>query len=163
LAQPEKSMYAKPAPAVATVLIVGVIVAATGAFALTIASNLLVADIRVYNQGCGDLPLAAALGPNGSALVGTPLPGSLGITLPEEIGAGDSAMLSLPPLRVKVDNATEPAEFRIRILGVERTLTAGKVTGVVFDGVSLLKRQTVINLDPNGQHDLTIICTDYDD
>jgi hypothetical protein len=151
--------YLKPAPAVATILTAGVIVIAAGVFVLTVVSNALAVDILVQNQGCGDLPVAAVVRTYAGALLDTPLPDSLGISMPEEIQDGGSEVVSLPPVGVRVDNMTERSEVRIKFLWVELPLHLGEATDdVVFDGESLLGRQTALDLGPNDEHELTIRC-----
>jgi hypothetical protein len=144
---------------VMNILATGLIVVAAIVFALTLASNLVSADIRVDNVGCGDLNVKEAL----RASVGAPLNKSpvlriLGITLPAVVVEGERAVISVPPIGFDLDNQTEPNELRIRASGLEIPLPIGTPSAIEFDGESLLGRQTNIRLRARGEHTLIIRC-----
>ena len=158
----ESEALAKPAtpasPALSAVA-TGLIVVAAAVFVLTLTSNLVAVDIRIDNVGCGDLNVEETL----RASVGVPLNENpvlhiLGITLPGVIVEGESAVISVPPIRFDLDNQTDPNKIWIRASGLELPLPIGTPTAIHFDGESLLGRQASIKLRARGDHHLVIRC-----
>jgi hypothetical protein len=150
--------YLKPAPAIATVLTAGLIAVAAGVLVVAVLGNMLAVDMTIHNEGCGDIPVRAALEGGASALAGSPLPDLLGIQLPEVIREGRAEVLSIPPVELEVDNLSDAGQLKLRALGAELPVPVSGAIDILFDDESILGTQGVLRLGPRGAHDLIIRC-----
>jgi hypothetical protein len=124
--------YLKPAPAIATALTAGLIVVAAGVLAVVVLGNTLAVDMTIHNEGCGDIPVRAALEGGASALAESPFPDLLGIQLPDVIREGSTEVLSIPPVDLEVDNLTDAAELKLRALGEELPVPVSGAVDILF-------------------------------
>jgi hypothetical protein len=105
-------------------------------------------NVLINNNGCNPITPAVSLP--------VKIPG---IKLPTEtIPDGGSATAVLPPLFLTVDNSQRQLVV-LRVLGVNLDFQLlGDGIDLVFDGESLLNRQTAINLGDNNSHILDVNC-----
>lgn len=82
-----------------------------------------------------------------------------GIKLPHEpIPPGGSASMTLPPLRLSVD-ARSPDTIRMTSFRMNVNFDRPGVGGdILFNGTSLLDRQTEVDLGSRTSHTITVIC-----
>jgi hypothetical protein len=140
-----------------TVLAGAVIAVAAVVFALAALGNLLAVDIRILNQGCSPFSLATV------PFLDNLLP-LVGIELADEpILDGASAVVSLPPLVISLDNSTDGATFALQALSLPAiSVGIGPATDILYDGRSLLGSLEQIDLgqmDGREEHELVIRCT----
>ncbi len=105
-------------------------------------------NITIRNQGCSPI--------NPATTVPVSLPG---FSLPKEaIESGQSAVATIPAIPVTV-NATNPNSITVSISAytLPFDLTGGDVD-FIFDGTSLLNKNTSLNLGGTKEHELIVSC-----
>jgi hypothetical protein len=105
------------------------------------------ATIEIKNEGCG------ALEPQVSIPI--PLPG---LSLPKEpILPGSSGIAVVPQLPLSVDGS-DSKNLVMSSLGLSITFSVGNADEIYFDDVSLIGKQSKIDLSSTGTHVLRLVC-----
>jgi len=123
-----------------------------GAAAIVAASQFIASSsvsININNRGC------LAITPIAKLPIQIP-----GIKLPEEsIPDGGTGVAQVPPLTLSVDG-TKEGSITLSTMGFSMGYyLPGGNTDLVFDGESLVGKETTVNLSSSKEHTLDVICT----
>lgn len=130
-------------------LITGLAVGAVAVGGILAYLNSAAVSVIIKNNGC------APITPVVNAPVSIP-----GISLPSStIGDGEAAEAKLPPLTVAVDGSRRDL-ITISTLGLTMNYElGGEGINLIFNGESLVGRQTTVNLGESKTHELIIRCS----
>ena len=135
--------------AVTVVLLTAVVI-----LAATVVANQTAVDVHIINKGCGPFDVTQVPFADSSilSLIGLRLP-------PEAIASGGNVVITIPPLRLKTDNVTDPNKLSIRGPGqVKILLPVSRATDIRLNGQSLLGVQRTIDLAGADEHVLEVSC-----
>lgn len=121
---------------------------ALGIMGASLILNSIMVTVTVRNSGC------PPVGP----ISGLPFP-IPGIKLPNEsITSGQEGVLQLPPLTFSV-YASSNGSISLSVLNTNRSFDFGNYKDLIFDGKSLVGKQTIVNLGNAKNHNLIIKCS----